>query len=68
MSPDKKRRAVNGTADVLQRSGAAKQERIDHIQKQLDDVHIDHDGLVRELFHLTKFVTYVGYDPEVSRT
>lgn len=65
-SPDKNRRAVNGTSESRARSGVAREERIDQIQKQLDDVHTDHDGLVRELFHLTKFVTYVGYDPEVS--
>jgi hypothetical protein len=33
---------------------------------RLDDVYKEHDVLVRELFHLRKFVTYFGYDPEVS--
>lgn len=32
----------------------------------VDRVYGDHDMLVRELFHLHKFVTLVGYDPEVS--
>ncbi|PWN20529.1 hypothetical protein BCV69DRAFT_312487 [Microstroma glucosiphilum] len=63
----KKRSAVNGISQDRERSGGDKEDRIGQIQKQLDDVHTDHDGLVRELFHLTKFVTYVGYDPEAVK-
>ena len=42
-------------------------ERIALAQSELEDVHDNHDMLVRELFHLTKFVTMVGYDPDVAR-
>ncbi|CAO1633143.1 unnamed protein product [Parajaminaea phylloscopi] len=37
------------------------------LQRRLDEVHNQHDMMVRELFHLTKFVTYVGYDPETAK-
>ncbi|GAC97746.1 hypothetical protein PHSY_005333 [Pseudozyma hubeiensis SY62] len=43
-------------------------ERIALAQSDLEDVHDGHDMLVRELFHLTKFVTMVGYDPDIART
>ncbi|PWN53983.1 hypothetical protein IE53DRAFT_64531 [Violaceomyces palustris] len=36
-------------------------------QSELERVHSDHDMLVRELFHLTKFVTMIGYDPEIAQ-
>lgn len=33
---------------------------------ELDRVYKEHDMLVRQLFHLRKFVTLIGFDPEVS--
>lgn len=50
------------TAHLHLRSG-----EIGQLQRQLDDVHSEHDMMVRELFHLTKFITYVGYDPDVAK-
>ncbi|SPO30146.1 related to SWR1 - DEAH-box protein, putative RNA helicase [Ustilago trichophora] len=44
-----------------------KKEKMAVAQSDLEDVHDRHDMLVRELFHLTKFVTMVGYDPDVAR-
>ena len=44
-----------------------RKEKIALAQSDLEDVHDGHDMLVRELFHLTKFVTMVGYDPDVAR-
>ncbi|KAJ1021669.1 hypothetical protein NDA16_003805 [Ustilago loliicola] len=44
-----------------------KKEKVALAQSDLEDVHDGHDMLVRELFHLTKFVTMVGYDPDVAR-
>ncbi|SPO31215.1 related to SWR1 - DEAH-box protein, putative RNA helicase [Ustilago trichophora] len=44
-----------------------KKEKMAVAQSHLEDVHDRHDMLVRELFHLTKFVTMVGYDPDVAR-
>ncbi|EPQ27297.1 uncharacterized protein PFL1_05220 [Pseudozyma flocculosa PF-1] len=44
-----------------------RQERLQASQEALEDVHDDHDMLVRELFHLVKFVTLIGYDPEVAK-
>ncbi|KAH7334736.1 hypothetical protein B0J17DRAFT_671321, partial [Rhizoctonia solani] len=34
-------------------------------KRELDEVHDRHDSLLRELFHLQKFVTLIGYDPNV---
>ena len=34
-------------------------------QLDLEGVHTEHDTHLRELFHLEKFVTYIGFDPEV---
>lgn len=59
---------ANGDADDL--SGVLtrrKKEKLALAQSDLEDVHDGHDMLVRELFHLTKFVTMVGYDPHVAR-
>ncbi|SNX86697.1 related to SWR1 - DEAH-box protein, putative RNA helicase [Melanopsichium pennsylvanicum] len=50
--------------EILERR---RKEKIALAQSELEDVHDGHDMLVRELFHLTKFVTMVGYDPEVAR-
>lgn len=44
-----------------------KREKVELAQAELEDVNESHDMLVRELFHLTKFVTMVGYDPDVAR-
>ncbi|UZJ57179.1 hypothetical protein CBS101457_006499 [Exobasidium rhododendri] len=35
-------------------------------KEEIDLVYREHDELVRELFHLTKFVTYFGFDPETA--
>lgn len=40
---------------------------LDRLQQDLDDIHCEHDDMVRELFHLTKFVTLVGFDPAVAK-
>ncbi|KAI3482916.1 hypothetical protein L1887_54238 [Cichorium endivia] len=42
-------------------------EKVAVAQSDLEEVHDRHDMLVRELFHLTKFVTMVGYDPDEAR-
>ncbi|SAM85948.1 related to SWR1-DEAH-box protein, putative RNA helicase [Ustilago bromivora] len=44
-----------------------KKEKVAVAQSDLEQVHDGHDMLVRELFHLTKFVTMVGYDPHLAR-
>ncbi|KAJ1020830.1 hypothetical protein NDA18_005679 [Ustilago nuda] len=44
-----------------------KKEKVAVVQSDLEQVHDDHDMLVRELFHLSKFVTMVGYDPHLAR-
>jgi helicase SWR1 len=36
-------------------------------QKQLHDTYETHDNKVRELFHLTKFVTLVDYDANTAK-
>jgi hypothetical protein len=36
-------------------------------QKQLHDTYERHDSKVRELFHLTKFVTLVDYDAKAAK-
>jgi len=36
-------------------------------QKQLHDTYERHDNKVRELFHLTKFVTLVDYDAKAAK-
>ncbi|CBQ69891.1 related to SWR1-DEAH-box protein, putative RNA helicase [Sporisorium reilianum SRZ2] len=50
--------------DILDRR---RKEKVAVAQSDLEDVHDGHDMLVRELFHLTKFVTMVGYDPDIAR-
>lgn len=40
---------------------------LDRLRKELDNTLSEHDMLARELFHLTKFVTLVGYDPRIAR-
>ncbi|KAG9312128.1 WR1 complex protein, SNF2 family DNA-dependent ATPase [Chiua virens] len=37
-------------------------------QAELDGVLDRHDGMVREVFHLEKFVTLLEYDPKVAKT
>ena len=49
------------TAD--ENKAAAKATR----QKQLHDTYERHDSKVRELFHLTKFVTLVDYDAKTAK-
>lgn len=50
-----------------QAAGSSRKDRLlDERRKQMDKVYKDHDMLVRELFHLHKFVTLFGFDPEVS--
>ncbi|KIJ66026.1 hypothetical protein HYDPIDRAFT_87154, partial [Hydnomerulius pinastri MD-312] len=36
-------------------------------QAELDGVLDRHDDMVREVFHLEKFVTLLGYDPRVAK-
>ncbi|CAE6471948.1 unnamed protein product [Rhizoctonia solani] len=36
-------------------------------KRELDEVHDRHDSLLRELFHLQKFVTLIGFDPDVAK-
>ncbi|KAN0062939.1 swr1 complex component [Thecaphora frezii] len=42
-------------------------EKLAASQAELEQIHDSHDTLVRELFHLVKFVTLIGYDPEVAK-
>lgn len=67
---------ANGTAKLFTKSnghhdtqpGSSRKDRLlDERRKQMDKVYKDHDMLVRELFHLNKFVTLFGFDPEVSK-
>ncbi|EGO00777.1 hypothetical protein SERLA73DRAFT_178711, partial [Serpula lacrymans var. lacrymans S7.3] len=36
-------------------------------QAELDQILYDHDAMIRELFHLEKFVTLLGFDPKVAK-
>ena len=36
------------------------------LQADMETLHQEHDALVRELFHLTKFVTMTSYDPTIA--
>ncbi|WFC98691.1 DNA helicase [Malassezia yamatoensis] len=38
------------------------------LRDDLDKTHKEHDALVRELFHLTKFVTMTSYDPDAAKS
>ncbi|WFD42778.1 DNA helicase [Malassezia psittaci] len=38
------------------------------LREDLDTTHKEHDALVRELFHLTKFVTMTSYDPHAAKS
>ncbi|CAE6506413.1 unnamed protein product [Rhizoctonia solani] len=40
---------------------------IEQKKLELDKVHDRHDSLLRELFHLQKFVTLIGFDPNVAK-
>ncbi|CAE6417990.1 unnamed protein product [Rhizoctonia solani] len=40
---------------------------IEQKKRELDEVHDRHDSLLRELFHLQKFVTLIGFDPNVAK-
>ncbi|CAE6502352.1 unnamed protein product [Rhizoctonia solani] len=40
---------------------------IDQKKRELDEVYDRHDSLLRELFHLQKFVTLIGFDPKVAK-
>lgn len=56
---------VNGNRDSI--AGSSRKDLLlNERRKQMDKVYKDHDMLVRELFHLHKFVTLFGFDPEVS--
>ncbi|PWY99289.1 hypothetical protein BCV70DRAFT_162873 [Testicularia cyperi] len=59
--------ALTGDVPFPEILSKRRQEKVALAQSDLEEVHEDHDLLVRELFHLTKFVTMVGYDPEVAR-
>ncbi|BGP22345.1 swr1 complex component [Rhodotorula toruloides] len=52
------------TAEEVQ---AWREQQIDAKQAQLTEIVDRHDDLVRELFHLDRFVTLVGYDPAVAK-
>ncbi|KEP53382.1 helicase SWR1 [Rhizoctonia solani 123E] len=40
---------------------------IERKKLELDEVNDRHDSLLRELFHLQKFVTLIGFDPNVAK-
>ncbi|KAJ1306038.1 hypothetical protein OPQ81_010751 [Rhizoctonia solani] len=40
---------------------------IEQKKRELDEVYDTHDSLLRELFHLQKFVTLIGFDPNVAK-
>ncbi|KAG8705126.1 swr1 complex component, partial [Ceratobasidium sp. 423] len=40
---------------------------IEQKKRELDEVYDRHDSLLRELFHLQKFVTLIGFDPNVAK-
>ncbi|CAE6457974.1 unnamed protein product [Rhizoctonia solani] len=40
---------------------------IEQKKRQLDEVYDTHDSLLREMFHLQKFVTLIGFDPDVAK-
>ena len=50
-------------ADLLDR---CRQMNEQLLQADLDTLRREHDALVRELYHLTKFVTLTSYDPAVA--
>jgi hypothetical protein len=53
--------AVSKTIKQLQEEAKAEK------QKELHDTFEKHDDKIRELFHLTKFVTLVDYDAEAAK-
>jgi hypothetical protein len=61
--PPPKTRAPPKRKSADENKVAAKATR----QKQLHDTYESHDNKVRELFHLTKFVTLVDYDAKTAK-
>jgi hypothetical protein len=61
--PPPKTRAPTKRKSADENKVAAKATR----QKQLHDTYERHDNKVRELFHLTKFVTLVDYDAKTAK-
>jgi hypothetical protein len=61
--PLPKTRAPSKRKSADENKVAAKATR----QKQLHDTYERHDDKVRELFHLTKFVTLVDYDAKAAK-
>ncbi|QRV84283.1 hypothetical protein RhiJN_12299 [Ceratobasidium sp. AG-Ba] len=42
-------------------------ELVEERKRELDGVVDRHDSTLRELFHLNKFVTLIGYDPHIAK-
>ncbi|KAG8703670.1 swr1 complex component [Ceratobasidium sp. 395] len=42
-------------------------ELVEHRKREVDRVVDIHDSMLRELFHLQKFITLFGFDPEVAK-
>ncbi|PWN34705.1 uncharacterized protein FA14DRAFT_160196 [Meira miltonrushii] len=63
----KRESTITSTVHHDSQAGSSRKDRLlDERRKQMDKVYKDHDMLVRELFHLHKFVTLFGFDPEVA--
>lgn len=45
-----------------------REDSIQERQKQMERIFTAHDDLVRQLFHMEKFVTLVGFDPAVAKS
>ena len=61
-----RRTDANGTAHSST-NGNSNLEMLQRKRDALNDIVNRHDDLVRELFHLDKFVTLVSYDPKVAK-
>ncbi|EJD41611.1 hypothetical protein AURDEDRAFT_186421 [Auricularia subglabra TFB-10046 SS5] len=54
-------------ASIEERVAARKTEMIIARQARLEEIKDTHDEMVRELFHLEKFVSLVNYDPKAAK-
>ncbi|KZV89961.1 hypothetical protein EXIGLDRAFT_771244 [Exidia glandulosa HHB12029] len=54
-------------ASLEERVASRKAEMVLTRQARLEQIKDEHDDMVRELFHLEKFVTLVEYDPAVAK-
>ena len=66
-SDDESPAASSPQPEIPDSLSLAREERARIMREDLRATHDEHDALVCELFHLSKFVTLVGYDPVAAR-